>query len=305
MKVLITGAGGFIGSHLTDRLLRDGHNVVAIDNFSTGRHKNLTPHPNLTVVQTSILDPIEELFHGIDVVFHLAALTKIQESIAKVEEYNKTNVDGTVKIFTHAKDNKVKRVVFVSSSSVYGDNVVPTPEDVILNPMCPYALQKQIGEQYAKLFETLYGLEINCVRPFNVFGTRQLPGSTYSAAVPKFIDSFIKDTRPWITGDGKQTRDFIYIDDMVDLLVLLSQCETYGETFNAGSGQETSVNDLLKTICEIMDKPFTPDYIEKVFEPSRVLADMLKVKQVLNWTPKVSLRDGLERTVYGTLNNNS
>jgi len=304
MKYLITGSGGFIGSHLTDRLLAGGHEVIAIDNFSTGRHENLTPHPNLTVIQTSILEPIGEYFKGVDVVFHLAALTKIQESIAMPEEYDRTNVGGTVKIFTHAKDCGVKRVVFVSSSSTYGDNVVPTPEDVTLNPMCPYALQKQIGEQYARLFKILYELEINCVRPFNVFGTRQLPGSIYSAVVPKFIDAFINEKRPWITGDGTQSRDFIYIDDMVDLLILLSECKEYGETFNAGSGKETTVNDLLRTICEIVNKPFDPDYIPKVFEPSRVLADMSKVKRMLNWEPKVSLKEGLERVINKTKTRN-
>jgi UDP-glucose 4-epimerase len=158
MNYLCTGSGGFIGSHLVDRLLRDGHRVTVIDNFSTGRHKNLTPHPNLTIVATSILEPIDEYFEGIDAVFHLAALTKIQESIAQPEEYDRINVGGTVKIFTHAKNHHVKRVVFVSSSSAYGDNVVPTPEDVQLNPMCPYALQKQIGEQYARLFGILLRL---------------------------------------------------------------------------------------------------------------------------------------------------
>jgi nucleoside-diphosphate-sugar epimerase len=137
------------------------------------------------------------------------------------------------------------------------------------------------------------------VRPFNVFGSRQLPGSTYSAAVPAFLDRFIKNERPWITGDGEQTRDFIYIDDMVDLLILLSQCKEYGETFNAGSGKETSINDLLRTICTVVGKPFNPEYVPKVFEPQRVLADMSKAKRILNFEPKVSLEEGLRRTVYG------
>ena len=282
MNVLVTGGSGFLGSHLVEKLIKNGDNVVIIDN----------------VCGASIMDEeVGERFGGVDVVFHLAALTRPQWSIGHPIDSNLINVEGTLRVFKHCNMYGVKRVVFVSSSSLYGENVCPTPEDAVPNPMSPYALQKWIGEQYAWLFEKLYGMEINCIRPFNVYGSRQTPGGPYAAAVPNFISYLNKGETPWITGDGNQARDFIYVDDVIDLMILLATCKEHGEAFNAGSGKNVSINNLYKEICSIMGKDVRPNYIPKVFEPSQTLADMSKVKRMFGWKPKVSLHEGLERTI--------
>jgi nucleoside-diphosphate-sugar epimerase len=307
MKVLITGGAGFIGSHLTERLLKE--KSMVIDDLSVGKVGNLPKDPRVRLHQVSILDDIGHLFKGIDVVFHLAALTRPQWSILHPEETDTVNVHGTLKVLQHCRDNKVKRVVFVSSSSIYGQtDVVPTPEDTKPNPMSPYALSKQIGEEYCELFGKLYGLEINRIRPFNVYGTRQDPIGEYAAAVPRFIDrvnSFISvlkaDSYPVITGDGKQVRDFIYVEDVVELMILASKSKVYGEAFNAGSGKNISINDLYDKVCKAMKVNTKAVHIAPVFEPRETMADIRKAKKLLGWEPKIDLDEGLRRTVEGTI----
>ena len=307
MNYLVTGGCGFIGSHLVERLLKEDCRITILDDMSEGRRINAPFDPRITVIKDSVLSPnVERLFVSADVVFHLAALTRPQWSIVHPEESSRTNVDGTVKVFKHCVDHKVKRVVFASSSSAYGEQkVYPTPETAPFNPMCPYALQKSIGEQYAKLFENIYGLEVNSIRPFNVYGTRQNPLSDYSAAVPKFINQVSKGEIPYITGDGEQARDFIYVDDVVELMFKMSECPQFGESFNAGSGTNTSINNLLKEICSLMGKEDTHTMAPKLIEPTQTLADMSKVKRVFDWEPQVSLHEGLKRTIDGTINTNS
>jgi nucleoside-diphosphate-sugar epimerase len=304
MKYLVIGGAGFIGSHLCERLLKE--NKAVIDDLSEGKLSNLPRNSRITLHKASILDDdIAPLFKGVDVVFHLAALTRPQWSILHPEETDMVNVHGTLKVLQHCRDNKVKRVVFVSSSSIYGEQKkIPTPEDVIPNPMSPYALSKLIGEQYCELFGKLYGLQINRIRPFNVYGTRQNPAGEYAAAVPKFIDrvnSFINvlkaDGYPVITGDGKQVRDFVYVDDVVDLMIKASKSKVYGEAFNAGSGKNISINDLYDKVCEIMGVKVKPVHIAPVFEPRQTLADISKAKRLLGWEPKTSLEEGLRRTI--------
>jgi UDP-glucose 4-epimerase len=294
MKALITGIAGFIGSHLAESLLDKGYEVEGIDDFSEGKMSNV---PHGVVVHTMDITYVhwDNFFRGVDVVFHLASLTRPEESRVEIERYNDVNVNGTLKVFKACKKHGVKRVVFASTSGAYGENVYPTPESAPFHPMCPYAFQKSVGEGYAKFFD----LEINCIRPFNVYGPRQNPLSPYSAAVPKFIDALAKNRPAYITGDGEQRRDFIYVDDVVEEMILLSQCETYGESFNAGSGTNVSINELLTIICKLMGKEFNPDYVDKVLEPTQTLADMSKVKKVLNWQPKISLEEGLKRTIDG------
>jgi nucleoside-diphosphate-sugar epimerase len=305
MNYLVIGGAGFIGSHLVERLLKEG-NVTVLDNFYEGKMSNLPKHPNLNVQTMDITyKDYGKFFKDIDVVFHLAALTRPQESIDDPEKYNDVNIGGTVKIYMYAKKYGVKRIVFVSSSSAYGEAPCPTPETTPLRPMCPYALQKAVGERYAKLFEELFGMQINYIRPFNVYGPRQNPKSPYSAAIPKFIETLARGRTPYITGDGKQARDFIYVSDCVEIIYLASKCKEYGEAFNAGSGTNISINKLYKMICKLMDMDVIPDYIEKVIEPDQTLADMRKVKKILNFEPQVSLEEGIRRTIYGTFSNNS
>lgn len=299
MKSLILGGCGFIGSHLVERLLKEpGDLIVIVDDMSEGSLKNLPVDPRIIVYKASILDADVGKYFKVDVVFHLAALTRPQWSILHPAEACRTNVEGTINVFNHSVENKVKRVVFVSSSSAYGEQkTYPTSEDAPMNPMSPYALNKWEGELHAEMFRKLHGLEVNYIRPFNVYGSRQNPFSAYSAAVPKFINLLSTGGQPWITGDGEQRRDFIYVDDVTEIIYLASQCKEFGEAFNAGSGTNTSINELYWTICKVMGKNVKPTYIPKVFEPSMTLADMSKVKRILKFKPRIGLEEGLRKTV--------
>lgn len=286
-EVLVTGSTGFIGHHLVDRLRTEGANVTTIDRKSG----------------TSIFGDIDHLFKDMDTVFHLAALTRPQESIDDPLKFNRVNVEGTLKILKHCRDHGIRRLVFTSTTGLYGEQTqLPTPETATPNPMSPYALQKLIGEQYCQLFAKMYGMEINTVRPFNVYGVGQDFKGGYAAAVPKFIDTLSKGGTPFITGDGKQARDFIYVEDVVDQMILMANSEVYGETFNAGSGVSTSINNIYKIISRIMGKDTKPDYVDPVYEPKQTLGDISKAKRLLGWTPKTSLEDGLRKTVEGTIN---
>lgn len=312
MNYLVTGGAGFIGSHLVDRLLSENNNVTVldghsmkitvIDNFREGKYENLHKDSRLTVYDADILGNIGHLFKNVDIVFHLAALTRPQWSIEHPFEANKVNVDGTLRILEHCRDNKIKRLVFMSSSNLYGDQeTYPTREDATPNPMNPYALQKLIGEQYCTLFEKLYGLKSNYIRPFNVYGTRMPLTGVYTCAVAKFIDVIKKRLPLNITGTGQQARDFIYIDDLVDQLLLASTSKITGQAFNCGSGTNTPINTLMKMIADIMGEEIKPIHTPSVFEPNQTLADISKAKELLGWEPKISLEEGLRRTINGTI----
>lgn len=298
MKTLVTGGAGFIGSHLVDRLLEDGHQVIVIDNLNTGKLENLPVHPNLTFIEDSILNNIGYLFEGVDIVFHLAALTRPQQSILKPIETNSTNVEGTLKILIHCRDNKVKRLVFASSSSLYGtQKVYPQKESATPYPESPYGLQKLIGEEYCQLFARMYGMEINCIRPFNIYGIRQNPLGGYAAAVPSFIRHLSHDEPGEVTGDGEQSRDFTYVDDVVDLFVRAAFSKVSGESFNGGGGHNVSVNILYQTVAKVLGKDIAPIYIAEVPEPKMTLADTTKSRELLGWEPKYTIESGLEETV--------
>lgn len=295
MKILISGHAGFIGSHLVDRLLKDGHQIIGIDNFSMGKLENLPKNKNLITVDADILDDIGNFFDDIDIVFHLAALTRPRESFTNPIETNTVNVEGTLKMLLRAKEHNVKKFVFVSSASAYGyQERYPFYEKSIMNPASPYASTKLIGEVYCKMFQKITDMKINIVRPFNVYGKRQDPNGPYAAAAPKFIDTLKRKGQPFITGDGKQFRDFIYVEDVVDLMVKLSESEVKGEVFNAGSGKHTSINSLYETICGIMKKDVLPAYLEKVDDPN-TLASVEKAERLLKWRPKYSLVEGLAK----------
>lgn len=294
-KIIVTGGMGFIGSHLVERLLKKGNKVIVIDDLSEGKRENLpVGNFNLEFYRKSILEDIGDLFEGVGVVFHLAAKTRPQESIKEPVLYNHVNIDGTLNILNNCVKHKVKRLVFTSSSSLYGSQeIFPTPETCLAQSMSPYALTKSIGEQYCKLFERIYGLESNYIRPFNVFGTRQTPGGGYAAVVPNFIDTLKKGGVPYITGDGEQKRDFVFVEDVVDLMVRASESEVFGEAFNAGSETNISINDLYGVICGLMDKETRPQHIDAVFEPKETLADMSKAKRLLGWKSMTTLEEGL------------
>jgi len=302
MKTLVTGGCGFIGSHLVKRLLDEGDEVLVIDNLHTGNKKNLPTHDNLKVVVADILDYTGYLFKEIDVVYHLAALTRPQQSIHDPSYTNTVNVGGTVEVLEHCKNKKVKRIVFVSTTGIYGDQrEQPIAESAKPNPMCHYAVTKWAGEKYCKLYNKLYGLEYNIIRPFNVYGEGQNPLGGYAAAVPKFIDTLNRDETPFITGDGKQSRDFIYVSDVVDLIFKAGNSKVKGETFNAGSGTTTSINQIYEMVSKIMKKKIKPDYIDPVFEPPKTWGDILRAERLLDWTPLVKLEKGLNMTIRRTI----
>jgi nucleoside-diphosphate-sugar epimerase len=297
MKYLVTGGAGFIGSHLVERLLSEGHKVVVVDDFSMGKWENIPVNdPNLVIYPTTIMGEIAGLYRGVDKVFHLAALTRPQVSILNPEDSTRVNVLGTLNVIQCCLKNDVKKLVFVSSSSLYGEqDQYPTPENATPHPMSPYALTKLVGEQYCKLYEVLNGLKANYIRPFNVYGSRQSPEGGYAAAVPKFIEALTSDQPGNITGDGEQRRDFTYVDDVVDLIIKASEVEVYGEAFNAGAGNNHSINELYKTISNVLGKDIPPKYIAPVVEPHMTLADTSKGLRMLGWKPKVSLEEGIRR----------
>jgi UDP-glucose 4-epimerase len=300
-NTLVLGGCGFIGSHLVEKLLAKGNRVTVVDNMCVGSKDNLPEHQNLKVINADILDDIEEYFKGVSVVYHLAALTRPQESIDDPEEFTVVNVQGTLQVLRFSKRQKVKRVVFTSSTALYGEqDILPTPETAIPNPMSPYALTKLCGEQYCQLYNKMYGLEYNIIRPFNVYGLRQDPHSGYAAAIPKFIDTLNKKEVPYITGDGKQSRDFIYVGDVVDQMILMATSKVNGEAFNAGSGKSTSINDIYSMVCKLMGTNTLPNHVKAVFEPSQTLGAIDKAEFMLGWKPKVGLEEGLKLTIKET-----
>lgn len=298
MKYLVTGGAGFIGSHLVEKLLGDGHQVLVLDDFSEGKWSNLPAHANLEILKVSILDDINRFFVGTDVVFHLAALPRPQLSIVDPVPANLVNVNGLLNVLLAARDNNVKRLVFASSASIYGEqSVYPSPEDAEPNPMSPYALHKVIGEGYCKLFTNIYGLETNCLRFFNVYGNRMNPNGFYSSLIPKFIKMIKEGTQPTIFGSGEQARDFVYVEDVAEALIKAANSQIYGEVFNVGWGENYSVNKVHKIICDLLGKYIEPIHGEAMIEPTQTLADTLKSYQLLRWEPKITLEDGIKKMI--------
>jgi nucleoside-diphosphate-sugar epimerase len=303
MKCLVTGGAGFIGVHLVDRLLRDGHDVVVLDDFSEGHWAHLPKSTHLDLHEASIaislLDNVEDLFGGTDVIFHLAAYTRPQGSIVMPLYSNDVNVSGTLRILVNAAEWKVKRLVFASSASVYGEQeVYPSPETATPNPMSPYAVQKLIGEQYCRLFTKIYGLETNCLRFFNTYGSGMNPDSPYSSLIPKFIKRVRMGDRPTIYGTGEQRRDFVHVSDVVEALVLAAESEVYGEVFNVGSGWNYSVKQVFWRIRRMLDKNIEPIFGPAVIEPTQTLADITKIHNVLGWKPTMGLCRGLRESQW-------
>tara|TARA_A100001515_G_scaffold25656_1_gene19706 strand:+ start:276 stop:1181 length:906 start_codon:yes stop_codon:yes gene_type:complete len=292
-KAIVTGGAGFIGSHLVDKLIEMGIQTTIIDDFSTGKVENVNPaaycwKQDLSTVN---VEDLAEFMKGVDVVFHMAALARVQPSIEEPIPYHNVNVTGTHNVLAAASDAGVTRIVFSSSSSVYGDAKVPTSEDHPLNPISPYALHKLIGEQYCKLFSTLYDIDTVSLRYFNVYGDRMALDGAYRLAIPIFA-SQIKEGKPCtINNDGNQKRDFTYVDDVVDanILVAKSLKEFGGEVYNIGNGDNTSVNELV----EMMGGE--KSYGNKVIEPFETLACTAKIDLDLDWRAKGNLQTWLNK----------
>jgi nucleoside-diphosphate-sugar epimerase len=242
-NILVTGGSGFIGSNLAEALLRQGHQVRVLDNFSTGKRENLVfekDDPSLEIIDGDIRDlgTCQKATMGIHYVFHQAALASVQRSVEDPLTTQAVNANGSLNILLAARDAGVKRVMYASSSSIYGDTpTLPKMEEMPPNPLSPYALQKYIGEQYCRLFSQLYGLETVSLRYFNIFGPKQDPSSVYSAVIPKFINALLRNDAPVVFGDGEQSRDFTYIDNVVHANLLAMSAERLqGEVMNVACG---------------------------------------------------------------------
>ncbi|HET7590134.1 MAG TPA: SDR family oxidoreductase [Solirubrobacterales bacterium] len=303
MRVLVTGGAGFIGSHLAHRLLADGNEVRVLDNFSTGNRANLTPLDGEVEIVEGDIQSYERVHNAVrdcEVVFHEAALPSVPRSIQDPLTSNAANVIGTLNLLLASRDSGVRRVVFASSSSIYGaDPTLPKREDLAPQPISPYAVAKLASEGYCRSFSRVYALETVALRYFNVFGPRQDPLSQYAAVIPKFITALLEGRPPIVFGDGEQSRDFTYIDNVVDANLLAGSAEgVSGMTFNVACGERISLNRLLDDLREITGVDLQANYLDP--RPGDVLhslADISQAREQLGYEPAVSFGDGLRRTV--------
>jgi UDP-glucose 4-epimerase len=302
MDALVTGGAGFIGSHLVDALVARGDRVRVLDDLATGRRENLNPEAEF--VEGSVADEsaVTRAVEGVEVVFHLGALGAVARSVADPRASNTANVDGTLNVLTLGRDAGVRRLVFASSSSIYGGaSVVPTPESAPLRPRSPYANTKLAGEWYVRLFAELYPIETVALRYFNVFGPRQRPDSTYAAVIPLFAAALMNGERPTVHGDGTQSRDFTYVADVVaaNLAAAVAPAErASGQAFNVAPGEGSTLLELLDALGRGIG--VTPDPVFVDPRPGDVTlscADASAAREVLGWAPTVSVADGLERYV--------
>ncbi len=303
MKALVTGGGGFIGSHLVTRLLSLGHEVRVLDNFATGRRENLSDAKDrIDLVEGDLrdLDVVRRAVEGVACVFHQAALPSVARSVEDPLLTDAVNVTGTLHVLLAARDAGVRRVVFAASSSAYGDTpTLPKVETMPASPLSPYALQKYAAEQYCRMFAALYGVETVALRYFNVFGPRQDPASHYAAVIPKFIGMLAGGERPTVHGDGEQSRDFTYIDNVVDANLLAAEsAAAAGEVINVACGDRITLNRLLERLRAILAVDISA--IHGAPRPGDVrhsLADIGKAEKLLGYKPRVSLDEGLRRTI--------
>ncbi len=302
-RILVTGGCGFIGSHLVDALLRDEHEVVILDNLSSGKMENIQ-HVSTEVQfykeDVRDLDALRVLMNGVDYVCHEAAISSVPGSIADPLTANEVNVTGTLNVLMAAREAKVKRVIFASSSAVYGDApTLPKIETMRPMPMSPYAASKLAGETCMQVFYHSYGLETVSLRYFNVFGPRQDPHSQYAAVIPRFITALLNDDKPTIYGDGTQSRDFVYVQNVVQANLLAMRAEqTRGEAVNISCGKATSINTLLSTLCELCGKDVQAAYAERrQGDVAYSLGDCKAATELLGYVPTISFWDGIRLTL--------
>lgn len=307
-RVLITGGSGFIGSHLVDRFLNEGFNVVVIDNLDTGCLEKIAHHHSskrFCFIKGDIRDfnLVKETMKDVDAVFHEAALASVTLSVKDPILANEINVTGTLNLLKASSDLGVKRFIYASSAAVYGDTQSPQKnEDMTPNPRSPYGISKLAAENYVRIFYKLYGLETVSLRYFNVYGPRQRfdPQSAYGGVITIFTNRLLEDMPPIIFGDGEQTRDFVYVTDVVEANMLALNCKkAAGEAFNIGTGASVSVNQVAETLKEIMNKK----KLKNTHAPPRPAdcrhgyADISKAQSILGFHPKVGLKDGLTQLV--------
>ncbi|HTL48724.1 MAG TPA: SDR family oxidoreductase [Verrucomicrobiae bacterium] len=300
-KYLVTGGAGFIGSNLVDELVKQGNSVRILDNLSTGYKHNINPEAELVKGDLRNMAAVKKAVKGIDGVFHFAAARAVLRSVDNPIETDHINVGGTLNLLVAARDAGVKRLVFSSSSSVYGETKQPVLKETDLpGPCSPYAASKIMGEYYCKIFTKLYGLETVALRYFNVFGPRQNPESKYSAVIPIFIQALLNDKAPEMHWDGKQSRDFSYVDNVVvGNILAMKTPKASGEVINIACHEEYSILDMYTELQRILGK----EHIKPVMKPKRAgdvrrtFADISKAKKILNFKVQTRFKEGLEKTV--------
>jgi UDP-N-acetylglucosamine 4-epimerase len=303
---LVTGGAGFIGSNVVEALLDMGYRVRVLDNFSTGKRENIInmqQNNNFQLFEGDIRDSeaCNEACKNVNYVLHQAALGSVPRSIDDPRTSNDVNITGMLNMMIAARDNNVKRFVYASSSSVYGDEAnLPKVEDRVGKPLSPYAITKKVNELYARNFFEIYGLETVGLRYFNVFGRRQNANSVYAAVIPVFIKSLINNNAPTINGDGKQSRDFTYIDNVIqaNLKACIAGKEACGEIFNIATGGRVYLIDLYNSICRLLEKDMEPLYgTDRKGDVKHSNADIKKAREYLGYNPEISVDEGLEKCI--------
>ena len=303
-RMLVTGGGGFIGSNLARALLAAGHEVRVIDNFATGRRGNLAGvERDVEVIDADVLDrtALDKAIDGVSVVFHQAAIPSVSRSVADPLRSHEANATGTLAVLVAARDVGVDRVVYASSSSVYGGAAaLPVHEDLPTRPISPYAVSKLAGEAYCRAFTATFRLSTVSLRYFNVFGPRQDPTSEYAAVIPRFVTALLAGTSPVVFGDGEQSRDFTFIDNVVQANVLAAGAgdEASGRAFNIAHGDRRSLNQLLEALRSIIGSDLQATYEDpRPGDVRHSQADLTAAREVLGYRPGVSFEEGLRRTV--------
>lgn len=302
MRYLVTGGAGFIGSNIVDELLRRGHNVTVLDDFSSGKEENLSHAlAKIRLIRGDIcdLEAAREACEGADYVLHLAARTSVPRSVKDPIETNHVNIDGTLNVLVAARDTRVRRVVYAASSAAYGETpTLPKTESMPPDPISPYGVTKLVGEMYAQVFGCAYGLENVSVRYFNVFGPRQDPSSQYSGVLSRFILAILEGSAPVVYGDGEQSRDFTYVDNVVD--ISLRACEApgvSGRVFNGGTGVRISLKDVLRVLGDIIGSAVHAKYVApRAGDILHSQADIRHAGELLGYSPRVNFEEGLRRT---------
>jgi len=301
-KVLVTGGAGFIGSHLVEALVKAKHDVVVLDDFSTGHESNLASvKGKIRLIKGDICDAVElkKAVSGQEFVFHLAAIASVPYSVEYPLETNEVNATGTLNVLIAARDAKVKRVIYSSSAAVYGDEPsLPKTELSPLRPQTPYALQKLAGEQYTLMFSKIYGIETVALRYFNVYGPRQDPTSQYSGVITKFVTALKNKQQPTIFGDGMQTRDFVYVADVVQANLNAMTANASGRVFNIATGVQVSIKEMLAHLNEILGTKIVPKLAAR--QPGDILhsvADISEAKKALRFHPETPFHEGLDYTI--------